>query len=205
MAETKKGRPAKPKEVQADPAIEVGEQIVKTKQSRNRPDLAKFGEENTKPGDNSRFLRLAMVSLSLPPIDISDPKQVEQRITDYFQFCLDNDRKPNMKGIGNWLGISRETVNNWKRGDYRGDTHCDLIKKAVDILEELWVDYMLNGKVNPASGIFLGKNMFDYKDEQTYNLVPTSPLGEDGNPTTIAGKYKTALPGATIEGEIEKK
>jgi len=201
MPESKSKTIPKSKTVKANTGEEAGEQIVKAKQTRNRPDLKKFGEENTKPGDNSRYLRNAMVSLSLPQIDISDPKQVETRIKDYFQFCIDNDRKPNMKGMGNWIGISRDTVNNWKRGDYRGQTHSDLIKKAVDILEELWVDYMMNGKVNPASGIFLGKNMFDYKDEQTYNIVPANPLGEETDQATLKNKYKAALPETTINGE----
>ena len=88
--------------------------IVKQKQKRNRPDLAKFGEENTEPGDNSRYLRYALASWDLPPIDISDPKQVEQRIHDYFQFCIDNDRKPNIKGLGNWIGVDDEVF--WIEG-----------------------------------------------------------------------------------------
>ena len=89
---------------------------VKQKRHRNRPDLQNFGEEYVQPGDNARYLRHALVSLDLPPIDISDPKQVEQRIRDYFQYCIDNDRKPNMIGLANWIGVSRETVNTWKRG-----------------------------------------------------------------------------------------
>ncbi len=137
-----------------------------------------FGEENVKPGDNSRYLRHALVSWDMPPIDISDPKQVEQRIIDYFSYCIENDRKPNMKGMGNWLGVHRDTVNQWMRGEYRSSTHTDLIKKAVDILEELWIDYMQNGKMNPASGIFLGKNMFGYKDVQDVAISPANPLGE---------------------------
>ena len=142
------------------------------KRRRNRPDLAKFGEEYTEPGDNTRYLRFARVSMNLPPIDISDPKQVENRINEYFDFCEENDRKPNMIGMANWLGISRETVNQWKRGDVRSSTHTDVIRKAVDILEEIWVDYMQNGKINPASGIFLAKNMFQYKDVQDVVITP---------------------------------
>ena len=142
------------------------------KRRRNRPDLEKFGEEFTEPGDNARYLRFARVSMSLPPIDISDPKQVEKRINEYFDFCEENDRKPNMVGLANWIGVSRETVNLWKRGDYRSSTHFDVIRKAVDILEEIWVDYMQNGKINPASGIFLAKNMFQYKDVQDVVISP---------------------------------
>lgn len=158
------------------PEKEITEQVVKKK--RSRPDLAKFGEENAEPGDNARYLRYAMVSLDLPPIDISDPEQVQQRINDYFVFCVENDRKPNMVGMANWLGVDRDTVKTWKTGEYRSSTHSAVIKKAINILEELWVDYMQNGKVNPASGIFLGKNMFGYKDVQDVTLTPGSPLGD---------------------------
>lgn len=158
------------------------------KKHRNRPDLAKFGEENTEPGDNSRYLRYAMASLDLPPIDISDPVQVEQRIKDYFQFCIDNDRKPNMKGLGNWLGVDKTTVNSWKRGECRGNTHSPLINKAIDIMEELWIDYMMNGKVNPGSGIFIGKNLFQYKDVQDIVVSPGQQLA-DIPADEVANKY----------------
>ena len=148
------------------------------KRHRNRPDLAKFGEENTEPGDNARYLRWARIPFSLPPIDISDPAQVENRLNEYFNACEQNDMKPNMIGMANWLGISRDTVNSWKRGECRGSTHSDLIKKAIDMLENLWVDYMQNGKINPTSGIFLAKNMFGYKDVQDVVLTPNQPLAD---------------------------
>jgi len=164
-------------------------QDMPVKRKRNRPDLAKFGEENTEPGDNSRYLRYARVSMNLPPIDISDPKQVQHRINEYFDFCEENDRKPNMIGMANWLGVSRETVNTWKRGDYRSSTHSDLIRKAVDILEELWVDYMQNGKINPASGIFLAKNMFQYKDVQDVVISPQNNGEDDMSADDIAKRY----------------
>ena len=151
-------------------------EIVKTKQKRNRPDLANFGAENTKPGDNARYIRYAMASLSLPAIDISDPQQVKQRINDYFNYCADNDRKPNIKGLGNWLGVSDETVIRWRKGDYRSDTHCEVIKKAVDIIQEMWWDYGHDGKCNPASWIFIGKNAFGMKDVQDVVVTPNNPL-----------------------------
>jgi hypothetical protein len=167
--------------------------IVKTKQKRNRPDLAKFGEENTEPGDNSRYLRMARVSLSLPPIDISDASQVENRINQYFDFCEQNDRKPNMIGMANWLGVDRATVNSWKTGEYRSESHLPVIKKAVDILEELWVDYMMNGKVNPGSGIFIGKNLFQYKDVQDVVVTPNNPL-EQMDSNTARKRLIDAIP-----------
>lgn len=175
---------------------------VKQKRHRNRPDLQNFGEEYVQPGDNARYLRHALVSLDLPPIDISDPKQVEQRIRDYFQYCIDNDRKPNMIGLANWIGVSRETVNTWKRGDYRAETHSDVIKKALDVLEELWMDYMLNGKANPASLIFLGKNLWQYKDQSDIIVTPNNPL-DSADPESTRKKYLDAIPETETEGTVE--
>ena len=175
-----------------DELAKVGEDAV-TKHKRNRPDLANFGAENTEPGDNSRYLRYAMASWNLPSIDISDPKQVENRITEYFTHCIENDRKPNMIGMANWLGVDRSTVNTWKNGEYRASTHSTVIKKAVDILEELWVDYMQNGKVNPASGIFLGKNMFGYKDTQDVVVTPQTPLGDYQSPEELQKRIDASV------------
>lgn len=183
------------KPIQAESTDEAVNIVTKQKHVPN-PQL-NFGEENVKPGDNTRYLRYALESLNLPPIDIADPKQVEQRIYEYFQYCLKNDRKPNIKGMGNWLGVSRDTVNSWKRGEWRTETHTDLIKKVYDIFEELWLDYMQNGKVNPASGIFLGKNLFGYKDVQDVVITPNQPLGDVTDAKELADRYATDIPSDT--------
>lgn len=175
-----------------DELAKVGEDAV-TKRKRNRPDLANFGAENTEPGDNSRYLRYAMASLDLPPIDISDPEQVKRRIYDYFEYCVENDRKPNKIGMANWLGVDATTVNSWEREEYRALTHSPVIKKAVSILHELWADYMQNGKVNPASGIFLGKNMFGYKDTQDVVVTPQTPLGDYQSPEELQKRINASV------------
>jgi len=162
--------------------------VVRRKRSWVPNPQEKFGEEGAEPGDNSRFLRQALVSWDLPPIDISDPAQVENRLKEYFTFCIENDKKPNMIGMANWLGVSRETVRTWKNGEYREDTHSALIKKSLGLLEELWVDYMQNGKINPASGIFLAKNMFGYRDVVDIAPAKPAPLGEAPDQKALEAK-----------------
>jgi hypothetical protein len=49
---------------------------------------------------------------------------------------------------------------------------------------------MLNGKINPVSGIFLSKNLFyGYSDKQEVVLTPNNPLGETRDPKEIEAKY----------------
>lgn len=156
---------------------------------RKRADLANFGEENVQPGDNSRYLRHALATLNMPPIDISDPKQVEERIDWYFLHCADNEMKPTVKGFCNSLGISRVTLMEWRQGNYRAETHQAIILRAYDLLEELWENYMLNGKINPVSGIFLGKNQWNYQDKQEMVVTPNVGGVQEADPAVIEAKY----------------
>ena len=154
------------------------EQVTDIAKKKNRgsdwmKDLTADGGE---PGDNARYVRYALASWDLPPIDISDPEQVKKRIGEYFQHCADNDRKPQIVGMCNWLGISRQALNEWRNGVTRSATHGDIVKKACAIIEEMWADFMLNGKINPASGIFLSKNWFNYRDQTDVVVTPNNPM-----------------------------
>ena len=155
---------------------QITEVVKKKRGAKWVQDLTSEGGELSQPGDNSRYLRYALASWDLPPIDISDPHQVEKRLSEYFHFCFENDRKPQVVGMCNWLGISRDTLNMWLRGETRAATHTDIIKRAYGILEEMWADFMQNGKINPASGIFLSKNWFNYKDVADVVVTPNNPL-----------------------------
>ncbi len=166
-------------------------QIIK--QKRNRPDLEKFGQENVEPGDNARYLRYSRASEDLPPVDIADEKAVWERIKMYFDYCEQNDRKPHIQGACNWLGIDRTTWYKWKTGQVRSGTHFNMIKKADGELEEMWVDMMLNGKVNPASGIFIGKNHFGYRDVIDIAPAQPAPLGDTLTPEEIQSKYQDMI------------
>jgi len=180
-----------------DELIEQSKEIVKRK--RNRPDLANFGAENAEPGDNARYIRQSRISKDLPPIDISDAKQVDDRIDMYLDFCEETDRKPSIIGLANWLGISRDTLNSWANGEYRASTHSDLIKKVRGILEENLVELMLNGKVNPPNGIFLLKNHFGYKD--AVDIVPArrDSMGELKNIDDLQRSISGSIPEEVYE------
>lgn len=151
--------------------------------------VKKFGEEGVQPGDNSRFIRFALASWDLPPIDISDPKQVEGRILEYFEHCNNFDRKPTPVGVANWLGVNRMTLNNWKNGKIQDSARVALIQKVMSILEEQWTDYMQNGKINPAAGIFLGKNLYGYRDVQDIRADVDHPFEDEPNADMLKAKY----------------
>ena len=58
---------------------------------------------------------------------------------------------------------------------------------------------MMNGKINPVSGIFIGKNHFGYTNKQEIVLVPKNPLGDiEETPEDIQQRY---LESAAVEDE----
>lgn len=169
------------------------------KKKRNRPDLANYGQEYIQPGDNSKYIRHARAALDLPPIDIAKAEQVEERLDWYFDHCITNDMKPTVNGMCNALGIHRDTLHTWRTGEYRPDSHQAVILRAYRVLEELWEDYMMNGKINPVSGIFLAKNLFGgYSDKQELVLTPNQTQLSDADTATIEAKY-AELP--DVDGE----
>ena len=145
--------------------------------------------ELVEPGDNAKYLRHALATRNLPPIDTKDPQQVKDRIDWYFNHCAENEMKPTVKGFCNALKIDKSTIFRWKQGEHRADTHQQIILDAYAILEELWENYMQNGKINPVSGIFLGKNNFDYSDKQEYVVTPNVGAIQESDPVALEAKY----------------
>lgn len=150
-----------------------------------------FGQENVKAGDNAKFLSHAMTIAKWPPIDIDSDDEVIERLDAYFNLCIQNDIKPTVTGMANALKISRFTLYDWKNGDSRGkrDNRTEIIGYYYGLLEELYEDYMMNGKVNPVSGIFMGKNHFGYQDKQEVVLKAKQQFEDVVNPDEVRKKY----------------
>lgn len=184
------------------PSPKAGKKELKMPQKRPKHLNGGLSSDNilkTQPGDNARFLRAARVSMSLPPIDISDPKQVEDRINQYFDYCVQNDLKPGFVMMANWLGVNRDTLNQWKRGIYRAGTHTAIIQKAVNQLEALWETYMLEGKVNIVAGIFIGKQYYGAVDKQEITITPN----ENSTAPLTAEEISKRLPDPEAEYEVD--
>jgi hypothetical protein len=152
------------------------------------------------PGDNAQYLMVSMTLMNLPNIDLHDVEQVNARLTEYFQIHSDNDMKPTVAGMGLALnGMDRRRL--WEIKTDAPSTNKwvtelptpvkDAIKKAYKLMETMWENYMQNGKINPVSGIFLGKNNFGYQDKTEYVLTPNTNNDSDYDADDIKKRYLT--------------
>ena len=152
------------------------------------------------PGDNTRFLTVSMLIAALPKINLRDPAQVDNRIGEYFRIYAENDMKPTVIGLAMALGMDRSTLTSIKNDRPTGGSgyYTSLpqevalsIKKAYAVMENLWESYMQNGKINPVSGIFLGKNNYGYTDHAEVVVSNANDSGNDYDAEQIKRLYES--------------
>ena len=170
-----------------------GVEVVK-KKPRGGNNILTDAALDVEAGDNTKYVLLGAKLFNLPPIDLKDPKQVNDRLNEFFQIHADADMKPTVSGMGMALGLDRRRLWEIKVGvtDRNQDLPTltrDSIKKAYEYMEILWENYMQNGKINPVSGIFLGKNNFGYQDKTEYVVTPNMNNDSDYDADDIKKRY----------------
>lgn len=149
-------------------------------------------------GDNAKFMKVNIALFNMQKIDLTDLDAVVARLNEYFMLYAENDMKPTVVGMAIALGWSRQQL--WAvthdqplggRGNYctLPQDVTDTIKKAYFMMENMWENYMNSGKINPVSGIFLGKNNFGYQDKTEYVLTPNTQQDNDYNADDIRSRY----------------
>lgn len=155
---------------------------------------------NAKPGDMTRYINLNAELYNLPDIDIRNPDEVFNRLNEYFNIFAKYDTKPTVAGMAMALGMSRQNlysivngINNGGNG-YKNNLSravADTIKKAYILLENLHENYMMDGKVNPVTGIFMAKNHYGYVDKTEHIVTPNQKSEDEYSAEEIRERYIT--------------
>ena len=175
---------------------DIVKEVVK-KKPRGGNNILTDAALNVEPGDNTKYVLLGAKLFNLPSIDLHDPEQVNDRLNEFFKIHAEADMKPTVSGMGMALGLDRRRLWEIKTGaKVGGTTPIDLptptlvsIKRAYEYMEILWENYMQNGKINPVSGIFLGKNNFGYQDKTEYVVTPNMHNDSDYDAEDIKKRY----------------
>lgn len=154
-------------------------------------------------GDNAKYTSMNLHFMNMPKIDLHDEVAVQNRLNEYFNLMVESDMKPSVSGMAMALGLDRRRLWEIKTGNTQGSGALgglsslpqevtDLVKKAYQLLECLWEDYMLNGKINPMAGVFLGVNNYGYQDVKKVDVTPVLPdsnKDNDYDPDSIRERY----------------
>lgn len=164
-----------------------------------RNNFMQTGGAQLEDGDNTKIMRVNMELFNMDLINLHDPVAVKERLSEFFRIYAEADMKPTVAGMGMALGLDRrrlwEIKNDQTQGRPTIDTlpkeTRDSIKRAYSLMENMWETYMNSGKINPVSGIFLGKNNFGYQDKTEYVVTPNVQRETDFNEEDIRKRYLT--------------
>ena len=165
------------------------DKIVKSVNKREIEHLmnCKTYQPPTEKGSNTEYINVIMQFAALPDIDLKDDKQVRNRLIEFYQICANNDFKPTVSSLACCFGWTRRELHGVVSEDpsyYHIWQNLSIfalsqIKKGYETMSQLWESYMQNGKINPVSGIFLGKNNFGYVDKVEHTLIAKREMNED--------------------------
>lgn len=174
-------------------------QVIKKKPRGGNNWLSPENMLNVEKGDNSKIMGVNIALFQMKDIDMKDAEAVSQRLGEYFTLYEQADLKPTVAGMALALnGMSRQTLSAIVHNRPTGSDGymsalprevTDIIKKAYKLMENMWESYMNSGKINPVSGIFLGKNNYGYQDKTEYVLTPNQQTDSDYNAEDIRQRY----------------
>lgn len=174
-------------------------QVIKKKpRGGNSPVIGDNGLMLEK-GDNAKIMSINIALFNMQDIDMTDAQAVTGRLGEYFALYEQADLKPTVAGMAIALnGMSRQTLTAIAHDRVTGSTGYKsalplevtaTIKKAYKMMENMWETYMNSGKINPVSGIFLGKNNYGYQDKTEYVLTPNTQNDFDYDAEDIRQRY----------------
>lgn len=175
-----------------------GVQVIKKKPRGNNSPVIGMNGYDLEPGDNTMYLQQSLELMNLPTIDLHDVVAVQERINEFFNIMAKYDTKPTVAGMAMALGMDRRRLWAIRNDQPTGGSGygsalppevADSIKKAYILMENLWENYMQNGKINPVTGIFLGKNNYGYQDTVEHVLTPNRPP-ESYSEAEIRARYE---------------
>lgn len=149
------------------------------------------------PDLNARIIRHGMRVMDLDKCDLSDDDAIRTRICNYFAACEEDQLRPTVEGLANWLGLNRQMLTNIVGGFSQGVTHgltptgCSEIKKGYNILSQLYASNLSEEKGSPVKWIFYGKNNFGYVDQKEQRVIHEDKTKRLSGATAdeVASKY----------------
>lgn len=160
---------------------------------RNFPQVQ---EPELEAGEMATQIRQALQLKQLPEIDTTDADQVRERIDQYFEFCIQNDCRPHVEGLALAVGVTRQTLWNWRNS---GKKRGQIVDQAVQLICSLTESWGITGKLNPACFCFVMKNHFGWKDNITVEAVPANYHDVELSPEEIEMKIAEDIPEDTAD------
>ena len=134
-----------------------------------------------------------------PPAFESE-EQLSKDIQDFLDLCQRTTTIPTIMGLATWLGCSRDTL--YAHANDSRSPFSYMIKNFIDLCHLSLENGTIDGKVNPVTYIFMGKNYFGLSDSKDIKVSATNDSSSPNAQETASALRKQleeeSIPDATI-------
>lgn len=152
---------------------------------------------DTPPEVINNLIQCALDNFNAPTPDLHNPEEVKQAIINYFTSCQRNHVRPGNLGLYAALGMSRQDYNNVITGKSKSKVSpdcIDILKKATIAIGQYREGLALDGKINPVTYIFMGKNYDGLTDTQQIEVSAAPGPAAQQTPEEIARQIEQDIP-----------
>lgn len=142
--------------------------------------IYQFDSDDEKKGYVAKTIGEVLEYWDVPKVESTE--DAIERTKQYFERCAIRGIRPLVEEYAMCLGITRQTLWEWETGKYGAPLDPYVIKRAKEAIAMFDARLVTEGKLNPVTYIFRGKNYYGLKDQQdvvvTPNQMETRPRAE---------------------------
>lgn len=172
------------------------------------------GDRMAQEAERARVRRasyeLAKALKALPPFDISDPAQMDERCMAILDACEEHGLIPTLGMVAIGLGTNADALRHVREGQMVGWGLERLTRQSAEVLAKNLMMYegvfgsnFENGAYSqPVTGIFAAKNNYGWRDAREVHEVS---VHVEATAEEIAGRYMGALPQhVCVDGSVRE-
>lgn len=115
-------------------------------------------------------------------------EELGSEISEYFDLCERTDTVPTITALCGWLHCSRDTF--YSHANNSNSPFSCILKNVLTICHTSLENGTIDGKINPVTFIFLGKNYFGLRDDKQITVTPTNDQPQLNSQETMSAIQK---------------
>lgn len=148
--------------------------------------------DKDKKSVNANYIVHAKRLSDLPPVALSDPEAIRDRVDWYYQLCMTDGVRPNLPGFALAFGLTRTGLMN-ALSDRRMTRDCaEELGRGIAMLDEIMSALTLDGRIMPVASIYLMNNWLGYKNASEVT-TRTEQVESSVDQKALEQKYQTVI------------
>lgn len=141
---------------------------------------------------NMNYIIHAKRLSDLPPVPLSDPEAIRDRVDWYYQLCATDGVRPNVPGLALAFGLTRTGLMN-ALADRRMTRDCaQEIGRGIAMMDDILSGMVLDGRIMPVAAIYLMNNWLGYKNASEVT-TRTETVETNADQKALEQKYQTVV------------